>query len=313
LAWLAAALLPLALAAPAQAIPNTWVASNGVGTNCTRAGPCADFQTALNVTDNGGVINCVDSGTFATGVFIDNKSVTIDCTGHFAAVRTNSSAAAVTVLNGTVVLRGLSILGPGSVAGVDVVGGTVHIEQCRIAGFQNVLGGYGIWFRPTNAMARLYVSDTLIETNGADPGSGGILVSPRGAAIARTLIERTQIKNNRDGIIVRNTESTNAMSMAIVQIRDTIVADGLGDGISAVTAAGKGVVSITADRTSLLLNNWRGVMAQGPLSYVILTSSTVMSNQIGLQADGGQIFSYQNNQLTGNGSDGAPTVVLTTK
>ena len=71
--------LLLCLPTPALAIPETWVASNGGGVACTRAAPCADFQTAHFATDPGGIIKCVDAGNFgAVGI---TKSITIDCTG----------------------------------------------------------------------------------------------------------------------------------------------------------------------------------------------------------------------------------------
>jgi hypothetical protein len=38
-----------------------------------------------------------------------------------------------------------------------------------------------------------------------------------------------------------------------------------------------------------------------------------MSNVTGLNASGGAIVSYQNNQLTGNVTDGAPTAMLSVK
>jgi hypothetical protein len=51
--------------------------------------------------------------------------------------------------------------------------------------------------------------------------------------------------------------------------------------------------------------------ALGPGAFVTLTDSTVLSNVLGLQAvSGGTIFSYQNNRLTGNVTDGAPSAVL---
>ena len=43
-------------ATPAQAIPESWVASNGGGVACSRAQPCAGFQVAHNATDPGGIM-----------------------------------------------------------------------------------------------------------------------------------------------------------------------------------------------------------------------------------------------------------------
>jgi hypothetical protein len=70
---------------------------------------------------------------------------------------------------------------------------------------------------------------------------------------------------------------------------------------------------MTVDHNSSLLNDANGILAQGPSAYVILANSTVMSNVTGLNAAGGYIFSYQNNQLTGNLTEGSPTAVLAVK
>ena len=49
-------------------------------------------------------------------------------------------------------------------------------------------------------------------------------------------------------------------------------------------------------------------------SLALIGRSTVISNGTGLAtANSGSIFSYDNNHLTGNVIDGAPTAVLTLK
>src|ERR1700755_235320 len=109
----AVGLLTFAFAAPVQAVPRTFVSKSGGGATCSRAAPCADFQTAHNATDPGGEINCLDSGNFATGSTLNiTKSITIDCGG-------TASTAAITAATGiqingpniTVRLRNLSIIG----------------------------------------------------------------------------------------------------------------------------------------------------------------------------------------------------------
>src|SRR5262245_55475231 len=71
-------------ATPSEALPNTFVASNGTGSTCSRVAPCADFQTAHNATNDGGDITCVDAGNYAPAGGFDlfiTKSITIDCGG----------------------------------------------------------------------------------------------------------------------------------------------------------------------------------------------------------------------------------------
>jgi hypothetical protein len=56
-----------------------------------------------------------------------------------------------------------------------------------------------------------------------------------------------------------------------------------------------------------------GVFTSGSNSFVVLGRSTVMSNSTGLALSGGSIASYQNNHLTGNVIDGAPTAAFSVK
>ncbi len=151
----------------------------------------------------------------------------------------------------------------------------------------------------------------LTSNNGIAASGGGIVIQPVGSGSARVVIERTRVENNTYGIFANGTNSTGTIS---VQIRDTVVSNSAFAGISAYTAAGKSTTSITVDHTSSLLNGGDGILAQGAPAFVILANSTVMSNATGLHpVRGGSIFSYQNNQLIGNVTDGAPTAVLTAK
>ena len=115
---------------------------------------------------------------------------------------------------------------------------------------------------------------------------------------------------------VEGVAATPATSAGVisVQIRDTEVSGNVFDGIVSSTAAGQATVSITADRSSFLLNGGNGVLAQGGPSFVILARSTVISNTVGIAPiAGSHILSYQNNQLTGNANEGTPTGVLSVK
>ena len=119
------------------------------------------------------------------------------------------------------------------------------------------------------------------------------------------MIERTHVEGNTYGIFANGTGSTGVI---IVHIKDSVVANNVFNGISAYTAAGQSTVSMTVDRSSSLLNGADGILAQGTPAYVLLANSTVLSNITGLHSiSGGNILSYQDNHLTGNVTDGAPT------
>jgi hypothetical protein len=267
-------------ATPALAIPETWVASNGGGVACTRAAPCASFQTAHLATDPGGIIKCVDAGNFgAVGI---TKSITIDCTGTNGGIVSVPGGPGVELSAAgiDVTLRGLSIDGSGfgGFIGVRMANGNrLNIEDCRISSFVT-----------------------------------GVLIQPTGSVAVRVALTRVQVgRNTNTGIVANGTPSTGSI---VVQVRDSVVANNGEHGITALTIPGGAFTGVVVDRSSIILNFVDGIRADGAGAVVHLGNSTVIGNAGGLiVANGGQILSYQNNQASGNGVDGAPTGVLTVK
>jgi hypothetical protein len=187
------------------------------------------------------------------------------------------------------------------------------VENCAIYGWQGGNGGAGhaIHFAPPDGVtAKLHVTDSIITDNGLASSGGGIAIQPVGSGSARVVIERTRIENNTYGIFAVGNGSSGVI---IVHIRDSVVANNVFDGIGAYASAGHSTVSMTVDHSSSLLNGGNGILAQGSPAFVFLANSTVMSNVTGLKSSGGTIVSYQNNQLTGNVTDGAPTAMLSVK
>jgi len=301
-------LLTLCLhAAPAYAIPETWVASNGAGAACTRAAPCLTFAAAHTATDPGGTIKCADAGNF--GVVTITKSLTIDCTGtNGGIVNTAGNAVVVNGANVAVTLRGLSIDGAGTASiGVGLINGrSLHVENCAI-GRHNAGNGAGIQFNPTGA-AELFVTDSTISENGVGIFGGGILIQPNGSGSALVALNRVTVNRNSDGIVANGLNTTGAI---VMEVRDSSVARNTGTGIFALTDASR--AGIVIDRSTSTLNGG-GISVSGANALVHLGNSAVRGNNVGLSAvGGGQILSYQNNQLDGNGVEGAPTGVLTLK
>jgi len=293
---------------PAQAIDETWVASNGGGAVCTRAAPCATFAAAHTATDIGGTIKCVDAANF--GPVTITKTITIDCTGTNAGILASSTdSILVDAAASAVTLRGLSIHSAGAgLRGVSFInGGFLHIDQLRITGFPRS----GISFTPGTSSAMLHVSDSVISLNGSPGLGGGIVVQPTGSAAARAVLTRVQAdKNSNAGVLADGSSIANAT--IIVQVRDSVVSGNNGHGIAAITNTA--FTAFVVDSSSSLLNGGDGIRAQGAAAVVHIGRSTVIGNGGGLiVASGGQILSYQNNQATGNGVDGAPTGVLTVK
>ena len=273
-------------------------------------GAVRDFQAAHDATASGGEINCVDAGDFTVAALTISKSITIDCGGTFGGWEFNSinvNGAGIVVR-----LRNLSLQGVGTgSAGINFTNGAaLYVENCAIYGWQGGVGVGILFAPPAGVTASLHVTDSIISNNGLPASGGGIIIQPSGSGSARVVIERSHVEDNTYGIFANGTGSTGVI---IVQVKDSVVSNSAFNGISAYTAAGQSTVSMTVDRSSSLLNGADGILAQGSPAYVVLGNSTVMSNILGLHPAGGTILSYQNNQLTGNATDGAPTGVLSVK
>jgi hypothetical protein len=308
-------LLTLSLHAnPAQAASRTWVSSGGGGMTCSRASPCANFQTAHDATDDNGEINCIDNGDFGTVAIA--KGITIDCTGTLAAITSPASATGISVnaVGKIITLRGLTITGSGTGgAGIGFHAGTaLHIENCRIAGFRGGLG-VGIDFNPATfgVASRLHVSDSAINDNGLAASGGGINVDPATAASARVTLNRVRLQNNTHGVVALGTFGGGTV---IVQVRDSAVTGSTGNGFLADTSSGRGLAAFVVDRSSIVTNAGSGLLAQSANALIHIGSSTVAGNGAGFTTSGsGQLLSYGNNQATGNGVEGAATGPLTVR
>jgi hypothetical protein len=314
---IAVALLATLPATGAQAQNfRSYVAPNGGGSACTFLAPCASLQAAHDLTNDGGTVECLPGGpSGVSGVFI-SKSITIDCAYPTWFINVNAPGIKVTLRNMVI-----SSFEDGGTRGTGIDfrnGAALVVDHCTVQNFDPAsvsgLGGPGIgvmFAPPDGATAKLHVIDSVITRNGLASSGGGIVVQPAGSGSARVVIEHTRVENNTYGIFANGTGSTGLIS---VQVRDSVVSNSAQSGISSFASAGHSIVSTVVDHSSSLLNGTNGILSQGSNAFVFLKDSTVMSNVTGLSAvSGGAIFSYQNNGLTGNVTDGAPTAVLTVK
>jgi hypothetical protein len=296
----------------------TYVAPNGGGTLCTFAAPCATLQNAHDATFDGGTVECLPGGQLGVTPLTISRSITIDCASPTWFVSANAHGIKVTLRNMVISSFESFNNSSGSAIGINFINGdALIVDHCTIQNFDSSTApsggpGIGIKFAPADGVtAKLHVIDSVITGNGLASSGGGIVVQPAGSGSARVVIERTQVENNTYGIFANGTGSTGLIS---VQVRDSVVSNSAQSGISSFTSAIHSVVSTVVDRSSSLLNGANGILAQGSNAFVFLKDSTVMSNVTGLNAvSGGAIFSYQNNGLTANVTDGAPTAVLTVK
>ena len=313
------AMLALSLhASPAQATSTrTWVASNGTNNaTCGRTTPCATFQQAHDATTAGGEINCVDAGDYGTvNIF---KAISIICDNTEAGILAPTLVSGIGInagANDIVTLKGLDIEGAGTgfVGIVFFAGAALHVHKVQIRNFRsNNNGASGLIFEP-GTYAELYVTDSYITDNGLAslPTNGGIVIQPFGSGSANVSINRVRLENNSTGILVDGSGSTGVAVNAVVL--DSVVSGSAGNGIAAVTSAGKAAASILVDHSVVTGNfasgiNANGAAASGAGSAVVrIGDSTIALNLTGVSTtNAGALESFKNNRISGNLTDGTP-------
>jgi Right handed beta helix region len=302
---LASVLLSCALfvlfANTAHAQTRTWVSGVGNDANpCSRTAPCKTFAGALSKTAAKGEINVLDPGGFG-GVTI-TKSISIIADPFMGGVLVSGTNAIIINAASTdvVTLRGLTIEGVGTgLDGVRILAAKeVHIESSTIMGFVN----RGVIVNNSSGNVNLHIRNTIIKNNvGASlPGgnSGAVLLRPTGTGTASALIENSHLDQNTFGLRVE--------ANARATMTDSTANDNSTFGVhafSSTTAA-----SIVLERV-VASNNTTGVQAEGSANASVRLSNTLItSNSTGLSSVlGGQLISFVNNSVAGNGTNGAPT------
>ena len=304
----AAALLCVASVSPSHATATTvYVSGGGSDANaCTLSAPCQSIGRALIVGGSGSTISCLDTGPYVES-FASSVSFTLDCRG-VVYVTPNGSIYAITVNTSAPVVTIRHVIFDGSAGGggaVRINGGKVVLEDCTFQNFTAASPRVAIYFIPSIAGAQLTVTDSVVTNNGlAGSGGGGIIINPEGGVATDAVIERTQLMGNTYGIAAVGLGGT-----ALVEIRDSAVANSVFDGIQAFTTTS--VASVVVEHSASVQNGGNGIFAQGANAYVSLNDSTVAWNATGLNtASGGTILSYKDNLIAGNPIAGVTPVGL---
>jgi nitrous oxidase accessory protein NosD len=262
-----------AATAHATSANRTFVSNAGSAGNtsqgCSAGSPCDTFANALSVTNTGGEIDCLNAGDFGTVTI--TKSVTINCEGVSNGGITAPGANAITInTTGPVNLIGLDINGvnTGEADGVLIQSaGAVNIRNCKIYGFL-----YGLFLNPSSSGGNLVVDNVLAAKNYV--GVYEYLTSS--GVVANMTVRNSNINNNSYGIAVQ---------------------------VSGGTHGGA-----TVEQTTLSFNSTSGLWVDGSGAVAVLGGSTVVNNGTGVTNYGGgaTIYSFKNNQIGGNGTDGTP-------
>jgi hypothetical protein len=278
--------------ASAQA-SRTWISGVGDDANpCSRTAPCKTFAGAISKTAAGGEIDCLDPGGF--GAVTITKAITFDGGGGQVGSILTSGTNGIVVNAGAsdvVIVRNLRINGirgtgsPGLNGIRFIAGKALHVEHCAIFGFSQA----AIDFEPA-ASAQLYVSDTEL----ADNGTGVFLKRASGSGVLGGAVERSCMDDNTTGVDVED--------YSVLTLADSFVAGNSTVGVLATAAAGTSQVNL--ERCLVAAN---GVGVQSDTGQTVRLSETMVTNNTtGLQT-GGAIVSFGNNQIAGNGTNGAPT------
>jgi hypothetical protein len=286
------------LAAPAQATSvQTWVASSGTDSgSCTQTAPCGTFSYAMSQTSSGGAIGCLSSGNF--GSLYITGSITIDCgTGQegtiacsgCTGITINTSSAA------TIILRHLSIKGIVTSGGYGIyatmAGGNLIVQHCNISGQNSI----GIIFSATSGRAQLSVSDTESNNNGS-----GIYVNPSSGVIVSAMLERVQITTSSGNPGLWLTGSGTIAGT----LRQSVVAGNASYGILADSASG---VYFTVEESSVIDNLEVGIASSAANVNIGVGASTIGGNGTGVSVSSGAIYTFGNNQMSANRSNGSFT------
>jgi hypothetical protein len=275
----------------------SWVSSSGSDSNaCTKAAPCLTFAQAISQTSSGGEIDCLTGGDF--GAVTITFPVTIDCgAGQVGTIGITAGPAAILIsLNsgGTVVLRNLSLngLGTNGANGIDasVANGALIVEHCSIFGFASA---NGIMFTPGSGRGALEVSDTSIYDN-----YFGIAVDVGSGVTGSVVLSRVEIINHTtDGLIFEGG------GVIAGTLRNSVVA-GSGDyGI----LADSGSAYFTVEESSIVDNLRDGILAESAGTNLEVGASTIAGNATGVADTAGSIYTFGNNQMSANGSNGGFT------
>lgn len=280
--------------ARAQGATRTWVSGVGDDVNpCSRTAPCKTFAGAISKTAIGGEIDTLDPGGF--GAVTITKSIIIDGGPGLASILFSGTNGVI--VNGAgvvVVLRNLSLDGGGTgLNGVNFLqGAELHLENVTISNATQI----GVLFS-TSTTSKLFVSRTTIKKM-----QGGIKVAPTGGGSAVATIEETMVNSNATfGLRVEGDSSV---------IAKNVTADGNLNGFYVTDTSGALPV-LTLENCVAAHNSTSGVRAgfgAAGLAKAVLSNTQVFENTTGLARDGnGQILTFGNNKVFGNGTDGTPS------
>jgi hypothetical protein len=316
------------LAAVAQ-VSRTWISAAGDDANpCTRVSPCVSLDVAMSKTAPYGEVDCVGPINDVGGTI--TKSIVIDCN---AGVVVNSGDQNIPAgeglviqagANDVVVLRGLHLSGIAPDSGLDVqesdagvfitTAASVIIEHCVIGSFRQ----FGILVEATGD-TRLVVHDSQLIDDGSPLVTageiGGILVSTSGhvgLSVTDTVIAHSEAGGGSGAAGLSAWISGTGRINGVVA--HTLIAGTGGEGVLADGEGGQAGANISIMLDQLTLTGGSFALdVRGPGTGLIAGRTSISGFGNALPALGGVLYSYGDNTVNGNGTDGAFTAVIPTE
>lgn len=154
---------------------------------------------------------------------------------------------------------------------------------------------------PSN-FSQIALSNTVIADNFL-----GVNIAPSGAGIVRAALNRVELYNNLQGLVVA--PQTTSVS-ARVAVENSVVDGSAATGISVVTQGGSTDLTSVMMVGTLISNNGNALVANGDRAHLRIGQSTVAGNTATWQVSNGGVFqSYGDNYIAGNTFQPTPPVI----
>lgn len=274
--------------------PRTWVSGDGNDSNpCSQTSACRTLGNALTQTAPGGEIDVRGAGDF--GPAIITGAITIDGKGPLASILAVNGNGIVVKAGPTdvVVLRNLSLNGLGTgTNGIRFLSGRILvIENCEIAGFAN--NGVDV---ALNSNASVYITNTTVK----NIGQVGIRATTTSGIVA-TVIAGSKVMFSNIGL--------EAAERTRVTLDHSSIEYSAAVGVKADSASADAIVTV---KDSDLCFNGSGVQAGPGAATIFVGSSRLAFNTTAFGLSGGLNFSFGNNEIHSNSSDGVFNVLSPT-
>ena len=290
-------------------LTRSFVSSAGLDSNpCTITQPCATFAQAYTKVGANGIIAALDPGKYGPLNSI-TTGVTINGNG-WAAITAPAQGNGITINapGDKVTLIGLNIDG----AGVGYNGilltsaSSLTVSNCVLQNFSyngSIATGNGIYMVPASGT----LDFTITNTTAANNGFVGISYWPVGGTpTANGVIDHVVSVANTTGFFIESIADGSGATIATIS--NSIASDNTSAGI-VVSGNASAPVKVSIDDVSVSGNSNNGVEADGQAS-VLLGRSIITGNGTGVQnnTSGNTFYSFGNNQIGLNGTDGSSSL-----